>query len=433
MVCSRAVRGERIWRAVHGVMTAVSLIVLLAACGSNASGQRPTSSAGKGTSVSGLPACVGGTTEGAVPGWRMGAVQFFSPSSGIGITAGEFPCFTHSSAGSKASLRSQPVVVAVTHDGGRWWRLVGHPAPIGPVPEGQVIEQLVAISPSQLWALVGSGRVLESDDSGQSWEVSRIAGPAVEITREGAYVWALACPAALSRTSPSACRPRLWRSGIRTRTWAQVALPDITAQASEFVDLAISPDGDMILNVFSAGRILTGTQLISTDTGRRWRLRPDPTWDRQACTLGGLQAAAAPHTFWLLCIEAAAAGSSSKGLLRTTNAGITWSTVSAAPSITSQPALGSITLEEPSALAAGSANRLWLALVNGLQESDDGGQTWSMVPPGALDPDGWASAISVFDARHAWVLAPGVGLWRTTDGHDWQAIGPLNPRLTVAA
>ncbi len=362
----------------------------------------------------------------------MGAIQFFSPTSGIGITAGQFPCFTHSSVGSEAILRSQPVFVAVTRDGGRWWRLVGHAARIGPVREGPVIEQLVATSRSELWALVGSGHVVETDDGGQHWEVSTIAGPAVEITRGGAYVWALSCPAVSSSTSPSACRPQLWRSGIGTRAWAQVALPDITAQAPEFVDLAISPDGDMMLNVFTAGRTVNGTQLISTEAGRRWRKRPDPRWDRQPCTFGGLQTAAAPHTFWLLCIVGAEAGSSTKGLLRTTNAGIRWTTVSAAPSLTPPPAPESITLEEPSALAAGSANRLWLALVNGLQESENGGRSWSMTPPAAIDPNGWMSTISVLDARHAWVLAPGAGLWRTTDGHDWQTIGALNTGFSVA-
>jgi len=288
-----------------------------------------------------------------------------------------------------------------------------------------VIEQLVASSATSLWALVGDGRVVETYDGGQHWKVSPIAGPAVEITRGGGYVWALSCPPATSSTSPSACGPRLWRAGIRTGVWVQVALPNITAQAPEFDDLSISPDGDMMLNVFTAGRIVTGELLISTNSGGHWRARPDPTWDRQPCTFGGMLTAASPHTFWLLCIGGAAAGSSTKGLLRTTNAGITWSLVAAAPSLTQPPAAGSIPLEEPGALAAGSPNRLWLSLTNGLAESDNGGQTWNNVAA-AFDPGGWPTVISVLDTSHAWVLAPGAGLWRTTDGQDWQAVGPLN-------
>ena len=356
----------------------------------------------------------------------MGAVRFFSPTSGIGITDGQFPCFTHSKAGTEVSLRSQPVRIAITHDAGRSWRLVGQAAPTGPLPKPQVIEQLVATSPTHLWALSATDACLKQTIAARTGRFPRVADPSVEITRGGAYVWALSCAPATSSTSPSACRPQLWRAAIQTRAWARVALPEITAQAAEFVHLAISPDGDMMLNVFTAGRSVNGTLLTSTDAGRHWRVRPDPMWDRQPCTLGGWLTAAAPHTFWLLCIGGAAAGSSTKGLLRTTNAGTTWSTVAVAPSLTAPPASRSITLEEPSALAAGSGSRLWLALVNGLDQSDTGGLTWSMVPPAAVDPSGWTTTISVLDARHAWVLAPGAGMWRTTDGHDWQVIGPLN-------
>lgn len=424
--CVREVRKVTARRA--PLVAAVLAIVLLSACGSTAAGQRVSSSNGsKGPRViDALPTCADGVTRGAVAGWRMGAVHFFSASSGIGITAGRFPCFTHSTSGTEVSFRAQPVLVAVTHDAGRSWLLEGRDAPIGPLPEGQVSEQLVASSRSDLWALVGEGRIVETSDGGQQWAVAAIAGPSVELATGPGYVWALFCPPAASSTSPMACRPQLWRAGIQTRAWAQVTIPKITAQAPEFVDLAISPDGDMLLHVFTAGRSVKGEQLLSSDTGGHWRVRPDPTWDRQRCTFGGLLAAAAPHTFWLLCIGGAAAGSSAKGFLRTTDAGLTWSTVSAAPSIVPPPPGGAITLEEPSALAAGSPNRLWLSLVNGLEESNNGGRTWRMLPAGALNPQGWTTAITVLNATHAWILAPGAGLWRTTDGQDWQAVGPLN-------
>lgn len=82
-------------------------------------------------------------------------------------------------------------------------------------------------------------------------------------------------------------------------------------------------------------------------------------------------------------------------------------------------------LAEPSALAAGSPTRLWLSLTNGLAESNDSGRQWTDVPH-AFDPGGWSTVIDVFDPEHAWVLAPGTGLWRTTDGLLWHADGPLN-------
>jgi hypothetical protein len=91
-----------------------------------------------------------------------------------------------------------------------------------------------------------------------------------------------------------------------------------------------------------------------------------------------------------------------------------------------RPGSGSIPLQEPSALAAGSDGRLWLSLTNGLAESDDGGHRWTY--PRIVNPYGWETMLNVLDANHAWLLAPGAGLWRTTDGLHWRAISSLNTR-----
>jgi photosystem II stability/assembly factor-like uncharacterized protein len=80
---------------------------------------------------------------------------------------------------------------------------------------------------------------------------------------------------------------------------------------------------------------------------------------------------------------------------------------------------------EPGTLAAGSRTRLWLSLTNGMAESNDGGRHWTGLP-NAFDPGGWSTELSVLDASHAWLLAPGAGLWRTRDGVHWQAVKPLN-------
>ena len=204
-----------------------------------------------------------------------------------------------------------------------------------------------------------------------------------------------------------------------------VALPRVIAQAQDYVDLAISPDGHMMLSVLPAGRAPAPEVLISSDTGRTWMTMRAPSWDHTPCTFGGSLATAAPHTFWLLCLGGAAAGSSTKGLLRTTDMGRTWSIMSAAPSLTRPPPPGAISLAEPSSLAAGSPTRLWLALTNGLTESDDAGRRWTAVGT-VRNLGGWSSTLSVLNARHAWLLAAGAGLWRTTDGAHWQPVGALN-------
>jgi hypothetical protein len=94
-------------------------------------------------------------------------------------------------------------------------------------------------------------------------------------------------------------------------------------------------------------------------------------------------------------------------------------------SLTRVPQPGSIPLAEPGALAAGSPKRLWLSLTNGLAESNDGGRRWTNVPR-AFDPAGWGTVIDAATANDAWILAPGAGMWRTTDGLDWHPIRPLN-------
>jgi len=48
---------------------------------------------------------------------------------------------------------------------------------------------------------------------------------------------------------------------------------------------------------------------------------------------------------------------------------------------------------------------------------------WTDVPQ-AFDPGGSPTAIDVLDAEHVWLLASGAGLWHTTDGFRWRAIGP---------
>ena len=84
----------------------------------------------------------------------------------------------------------------------------------------------------------------------------------------------------------------------------------------------------------------------------------------------------------------------------------------------------SIPAEEPSALATGSRTRLWMSLTNGLAESNDGGRRWTFAR--IINPEGWSTTLDVLDADHAWLLAAGAGLWRTTDGIHWHTIGPLN-------
>lgn len=49
-----------------------------------------------------------------------------------------------------------------------------------------------------------------------------------------------------------------------------------------------------------------------------------------------------------------------------------------------------------------------------------------------VNPEGFKTRVDVLSSSRVWLIAPGVGLWRTTDGAHWSALGPLNTELTVA-
>lgn len=403
--------------------------LLLAGCGTSTVTQRPARARSKAPSQTAAQHCamVAQLHPGvAFPGWHMGAVQFFSTATGVGVTAENFPCYLPIRGGFEVGTQRQPVRLAVTSDGGRSWQVTGPTLPLGSVRGGVVAEQLAATSPADVWALVGRGRLVATHDGGADWQVQRIPNPVVEVTAGAGFVWAVSCPHVVSRDSLFACRPQLWRTRSANDPWMRVALPRVTAQAPFFLQFAITANGSAIVNVLTAGRRGAGELLISDDAGLRWITRPDPSWDHNKCDRGaGATLTAAPTgTFWLLCIGNGAAGSSTKGLLRSTNTGETWTTVSAATSFTQHPQPGSIPLEEPSALAAGSHTRLWLSLTNDLAKSNDGGYHWTSVP--GVNTGGSETVFDVLSASQAWLLADGAGLWRTTDGLHWGAVGPLN-------
>lgn len=314
----------------------------------------------------------------------MGAVQFLSVRSGVGITAESFPCFRTIRGGAEVGLQKQPVRLAVTGDGGRSWRISGGIVPVGSARDGAAAEQIVALSPADVWAVVGRGRLVATHDGGSEWQVQTVPSPVVATTIEKGFVWAACCSHGATQPSSSACRPKLWRSRPANGAWRRVALPRTIAQDPLTVHFTAAGD-DLMLALTQASARPSGELLFSHDAGLHWTERSAPTWDHNTCANGAALTAWAPRTFWLLCLGGAAAGSSTKGLLRSTDGGRAWTTMSAATSLTQRPQAGSIPLEEPSALAAGSQSRLWLSLTNGLAESNDGGRRWIGVPQ-AFDP-----------------------------------------------
>jgi hypothetical protein len=217
------------------------------------------------------------------------------------------------------------------------------------------------------------------------------------------------------------CRLTLERMALSTGRWTRLLLP----QHVSAPDPQMSVPSDRTAVIFTSfGAQYLRPLLATSDRGRRWMERALPHWHGRPCSVPSGIATANPRVWWFLCIGGAGAGSSAKALFRTTDAGRTWTIMSAVDSITEPQRRGAIPLTEPDALAAGSSSRLWLALTFGLAESADAGTTWQSTR--SVNTQGDAATFNVLSSTQAWLVASGAGMWRTTDGTHWSALGPVH-------
>ncbi len=324
---------------------------------------------------------------GAVSPDGLGAIHFLTRDVGLGLTL-------------RASPNCGPML-AITRDGGGHWATEG----VG-LPGNSLVEQLTATSTNDAWAVVGSGRLMSTADRGATWTTETPRGRVLALARSGRALWILGCLGG----SDDNCVSVLVRKTLPNGAWT-IASPK----------LAPNPPPQFVLAGRRAVISEFGTLVVVSDRGRRFSERPDPVWVRRPCVPAGL--AAAGKGWWLLCLGGAGAGSGDKALFHTTDRGAHWTIASQVTTLTAPPQPGAITREEPDALVAASPTRLWLAALNNLFVSDDGGARWSRVP--GPDPQGTPAAFDVLSPTHAWLLGAGQGLWRTTDGRHWHALGPV--------
>jgi photosystem II stability/assembly factor-like uncharacterized protein len=363
----------------------------------------------------------------------MGAVHFSTPTAGVGLTAGADTCEHRTSGGVVSESVTTVPRLAVTRDGGRHWSVTGAPLPDGVARSpGQTAEQIL-VTQDAVTVLDGQGRVYATSDAGLSWESPQIRGPVMEIAATADDEFAITTRG-LGRSS----RTVVERSIDGTGTWERLAVPEPITRAEPPIELTVASAATLIIATDQQPTDDSGRLWVSSDDGTRWSQRREPNWDGHHCASEPTElAAAGAEHWWILCEGGAAAGSSAKGLLETIGAGARWHVVSAVPSLSAPINSSALPVAEPGsaqALEAGSATRLWLPLQNGLSESADGGTRWSMVPN--LNPEGEPTSMDVLNARIAWLLAPGVGLWRTTDGGIWTGVGATklgSAKLMLAA
>jgi photosystem II stability/assembly factor-like uncharacterized protein len=384
--------------------------VLLAGCGAGAT--HTTARARRAASVSRC-AGEGRLGSGALDGWRMGAVQFSSAEDGIGVSAYGFPCWHRTPSGETSSWQREPAQLATTHDGGRTWQPEG--APIPRTAANQSLGTMVVAVPARrVWALVAD-RLFATDNAGASWQAQALPAPVVQIAAGDGFLWALSCP----MKREIRCTPTLERMRTAGTAWRKLTFPRLTSTPDP--QLAVT-QGAVIVQVRRAAA--PGAELVSSgDEGASWTVRPDPVWDGRSCLTPANLTTDPTGGWWLICIGSAAAGSSTKGLLHTTDHGRHWVTVSQVRSLqTLRP--HTIPTAEPDALAAPSRTRLWYSGYNSIARSDDGGRRWT--GSSGVNPEGATTYFDALSPTHVWLIAPGAGLWSTTDGIDWHPVGPLN-------
>jgi len=405
-------------RSVVPVTLAVGCVVI-AGCGSGppagtgAHAARPVSSASHGGGCAGSARLAAGVS---VAAWRLGAIRFVSPRYGVALTAPEIPCLRSlGTMGTEVSSVAQPVRLAVTEDGGRHWVTRGSVLPI--TPEQAAGEQVAAVLGPDTWVVSGAaGELLATRDYGATWAVQPLAAPVVAAASAGGWLWALSCPP----VSAARCRPVVERMRLPDGTWVRTRL--VAAVAAQDPWLAVLSGDAAVVGIATPHPALAST----SDGGALWSVRPAPAGPGHMCWQDspGSFTAAGLDDWWLLCPGAAAAGSSTKALMRSADAGRTWTVAAAITSLAAPPRAGSLPYQDGAVIAAGTPRRLWIATPNTLSLSTDGGTLWSRA---GFNPGGYFGQFDVLSGTAAWMLAPGAGLWQTTDGISWHVIGGASP------
>jgi photosystem II stability/assembly factor-like uncharacterized protein len=348
----------------------------------------------------------------SVAPWRLGSVLFASARAGAAVTSSEIPCVI--GPGGLVG-QQQPVRLAVTDDGGRHWMTEGSSLPVPAQHESDY--QVAAVSGSGTWIFSRSAdRLIETRDGGATWTDERLPQPVLAVTSAGGWLWALSCPG----SSQLECVPVVERmklpAGPWTRTRSLTSVPVLDVQLS-----LVSGDAAVI-----SLRTAKSSMLASTiDGGAHWSVRPAPTYPGFTCVAESGLFTTAGSAWWQLC------GGGNPGmqgantaLLRSDNAGRTWTAV--AVSIVGRPAPpGALPVQAQSGIAAYSATGLFLGSDNQLYVSADGGKFWSTAT--SVNLEGAVGQFDVLPGTATWLLGPGTGLWQTTNGKNWHALGALDP------
>jgi hypothetical protein len=236
----------------------------------------------------------------------------------------------------------------------------------------------------------GDGVAAVSGDSGQGWLVRRLGVPALDgVAAAGSTIWATTtCPA----DAPSGCEGRFvvntagdtsWQLTPTTGLWHPTLLDPSHGWA-------VSPPDLRAPSQFAT----------SADGGTSWTRATAPCRE----TAPGAVAVefGSADSGWAACVGDSSTGSQAKELLGTSDAGATWSVLSAVSQSETKAGIGSIPL---SGQLGGISMRIgghgWLWTDRGLYATADGGRTWTIA--------GWASSDGSTVVESAVFVGDGAG------------------------
>jgi hypothetical protein len=337
-------------------------------------------------------------------------------------------------------------LLAVSGDGGVSWRVADPSLPVTFPAQFEFSDSVHGY----LWGGPPSSSGVVSlwvtADGGRTWSRAGIGPVVSDVSAIGPDVWAVVGTCPIRSTAGPSCPVEVEVSTDNGQTWSAAG----AAPLSENADVSVSDENLELARITRArayvlsfaprtGSTGIGGSLVYTaDGGQTWSSRPDPC--PAYFDFGEQIAASGTNDLWMICASQASAGSQAKALYRSRDGGLDWALSAAAnaPVLSGGKVLGAAgglpTAGYVTPYALGHENLAVLTSSDawlfpdrsGVFATTDGGRTWHVVPGLAktgLVAGGTGNVVFV-DATHGWVCVSGSGLWRTTDGTNWQRLGP---------
>jgi len=398
-----------------------------------------------------LGVVIGVTVSGPAPSQNFAAFdsQTGLLASGTPVPSADLASvvFTSDLHGYALVVHGTQTLLAVSSDGGDSWVVADPSLPVSFPAQLEFADS----AHGYLWggppSAAGTVGLWVTSDGGRTWRRAGLGPVVSDVSAIGPDVWAVVGTCPIRPTAGPSCPVVLEVSTDDGQTWASTgAAPPLSENAEvtvsdENIELARITRARAYVLAFAsrAGSPDTSGSLTYTaDGGQTWSSRPDPC--PSYFDFGEQVAASGTDDLWLVCASQASAGSQAKALYRSSDGGSQWSLVASADAsvLTGGTVLGvggglpvggyvtpySLGHENLAVLTPTDA---WLFPDrSGVYETTDGGRTWAVVA--GLSKAGWVDGgtgnVVFADATHGWVCETGTGLWRTTDGKNWQRLGP---------